>query len=278
ASAGAAGALASVRVMSGVARPRGPLPARVYWVRRLLVAGVVLGLVFGIRGLLDSSPDDTGVTTARQVGSSAQVAESGPTASAGPDTDARGERRRKAEKPKKTPLPAPTGVCLDTDVTVTPRVEGAAAGGGVAIALDLTSSLSVACTWRVSPRSVVVRLSSGNDRIWTSQDCARAMPTEDVVVRRDTPATVTMTWNGRRSDAECSRNTAWALPGYYHVAAAAYGGSPTEVQFQLRTPQAPVITKTAKPKPKAKESAKPESRPRRQPSGAVEPGDDQLQD
>lgn len=260
--------------MSGVARPRGPLPARVYWVRRLLVVGVVLGLVVGIRGLLDSSPDDTGVPTARQVGSSTQVVESGPTGSAGPE--ARGERRRKAEKPKKTALPAPNGVCLDTDVTVTPRIDGAAAGGGVTIALDLTSSLSAACTWRVSPRSVVVRLSSGDDRIWSSQDCSRAVPTEDVVVRRDTPATVTMTWNGRRSDAECSRNTAWALPGYYHVAAAAYGGSPTEVQFQLRAPQAPVVTKTAKPKPKPKASAKPS--PRRQPSGAVEPGDDQLRD
>lgn len=254
--------------MSGVARPRGPLPARVYWVRRLLVVGVALALVLGIRGLLGSSPDDAGVPTARQVGSSTQV-ESGPTATADAEP-ATPKPARTKRKPKKTALPEPNGVCLDTDVTVTPRIEGAAAGGGVEIALDLTSSLSVACTWQVSPRSVVVRLSSGDDRIWSSQDCARAIPTEDVVVRRDTPATVAMTWNGRRSDDECSRNTAWALPGYYHVAAAAYGAAPTEVQFQLRAPQPPVITKTAKPKPKNTPSSKP--------SGAVEPGDDQLSD
>lgn len=263
--------------MSGVARPRGPLPARVYWVRRLLVVGVALALVVGIRALLVSSPDDSGVTTARQTGSSARVEKSGPTTSAAPAPEgAREGRGRKDRKPQKTALPEPNGVCLDTDVTVTPRIEGAAAGGGVEIALDLTSSLSPACTWRVSPSSVVVRLSSGDDRIWTSQDCARAVPTEDVVVRRDTPATVTMTWNGRRSDAECSSNTDWALPGYYYVAAAAYGGAPTEVQFQLRAPQPPVITKTAKPKPTPTPTPS-EPEPRQRPSGAVEPGDDQLQ-
>ena len=85
------------------------------------------------------------------------------------------------------------------------------------------------------------------DRIWSSQDCPAAVPQTDVVVRKDVPAKVDMGWRGQRSDSECTRQPAWALPGFYHVPTAAYGAEPTDVQFELRAPVA--ATKTAKPKP-----------------------------
>ena len=58
---------------------------------------------------------------------------------------------------------------------------------------------------------------------------------------------VPVVWNARRSDEECSDRTAWALPGFYHVRAAALGGEPTDVQFELRRPAAPTVTETAQP-------------------------------
>ena len=69
----------------------------------------------------------------------------------------------------------------------------------------------------------------------------------DVVVRKDVPAKVDMGWRGQRSDSTCSRQPAWAMPGFYHVEAAAYGAEPTDVQFELMPAVAP--TRTAKPKP-----------------------------
>src|SRR5690606_3032438 len=259
--------------MPGIARPRGPLPARVYWTRRLLVLGVALALVFGVKTLLGQAPQDPGAPTARQVGGPASVELAEPTSTddvavrAGEAAEAKGERgnekrgkQGKGKKAKDTPppLPEPKGVCLDPDVRVTPKVGRTQPGGGVRINLELTSSLSEACTWKVSPKTVVVKLTSGSDRIWTSQECPRAVPTEEVVVRRDTPAVVPMTWNGRRSNAECTGNTQWALPGYYHVMTAAYGGEPVDVQFRLRRPQAPVITKTVKPKKPKTRAAEPQ--------------------
>lgn len=236
----------------------------------MLVLGVALALVFGVKSLLSQAPQDPGAPTARQVGTAA-VEPAEPTAT--DDAAAResgertkGKKSKQGKKAKNTPppLPEPKGVCLDPDVRITPSIEGAAAGGGVRIDLELTSSLSEACTWTVSPKTVVVKLTSGSDRIWTSQECPRAVPTEEVVVRRDTPAVVSMTWNGRRSDAECSGNTKWALPGYYHVLTAAYGGQPTDVQFRLRRPQAPVITKTVKPKKPKTQAAKPKQKKQKQ--------------
>ena len=41
-----------------------------------------------------------------------------------------------------------------------------------------------------------------------------------------------------------------AMPGYYHVTAAAVGSEPGEAQFRLGLPPRPVVTKTAHPKTK----------------------------
>ena len=60
--------------MSTVTRPRGPLPRRVYWVRRLLVLGIALALVFGIGRLLGGGPaqdDDPSAQPAAATASSA---------------------------------------------------------------------------------------------------------------------------------------------------------------------------------------------------------------
>ena len=42
-----------------------------------------------------------------------------------------------------------------------------------------------------------------------------------------------MIWSGRRSDEECTGLPDWALPGFYHVYAAALGSTPTDVQFEV---------------------------------------------
>jgi hypothetical protein len=138
-------------------------------------------------------------------------------------------------------------------VLATPEILGEAhAGSPVRIRVTLTTVRSEACTWSVSPRTLAVRLTSGDDRIWSSQDCKSAIPeASDVTVRREKPTTaVEVTWIGRRSDAECSTEPGWAQPGYYYVEATTLGGEPSDLQFELGP--AIVKTKTAKPKPTPK--------------------------
>jgi len=131
---------------------------------------------------------------------------------------------------------------------VTPSVRGAAyAGKPVVFAMTLTTKVSPACDWDVTAESLVVRITSGSDRVWSTQDCFGAVPRQSVVVRKDHPVSVTVAWNGQRSDAECTRTTAWVEPGYYHVVAAAFGADPTDVQFPLLAPPRPTITATPKP-------------------------------
>jgi hypothetical protein len=255
-------------------RPRGPLPARVYWVRRTLVLGVALGLVFGIAQLLGGTSSSSEDEAARVVGAdrvptqSAQPSRSTADAQPSRESRPRGNKDRKPEKTR-TPLAVPTGPCRNEEVVVEPKLKEAAhAGSVVHVRLKLTTTGNPACTWTVSPETLVVKITSGDDRIWSSQDCPDAVPQTDVVVRKDVPAKVDMGWRARRSDSGCTPQRGWAQPGFYHVTTAAFGAEPTDVQFELRSPVVP--TKTAKPKPekdKGKKAEKAGTKPEERPEG-----------
>src|SRR6188472_4219926 len=122
--------------MSSMA-PRGPLPARVYWVRRTLVLVVALALVFGIGKLLTGFGGDPKATTAAAV---------------------------------------PTGTCDPADIDVVPALRKVDGGSATTLPLKLVST-NGSCTWQASPNALVVKVVSGKDRIWTSQDCRSSVPT-----------------------------------------------------------------------------------------------------
>lgn len=255
--------------MTPAARTRRRHPARVYWFRRTVVLALALGLVFGIaqllgRGSLGETDRASTVGGAPEAAASpASPASTGDAGSASPTaaepTQAGVEQAKSTKKKKKTkpaPLPEPTGPCDPAEIVATPQIVGDAwAAHDVTIRVELTTQETPACNWTASPSSLVVKLTSGKDRIWSSQDCPAAVPTAAVVVRKKAPATVDVTWRGQRSDDICSRTTSWAEPGWYHVEASAYGAEaePTDLQFQLTKAVAP--TRTADPKPRKKRAA-----------------------
>lgn len=238
--------------MRTVVHPRGRLPARVYWFRRSLVLLTALALVFAIGRLLGGSggqaPADRATVTATTPTAAPSRGVAGPVPLQ-PATTGQAH-----PQPSATPvvLAAPTGPCALDEITVTPTVPTAAALNRVDLVLELTG-VQPACTFSVSSHTVVAKVTSGKDRIWSSQDCPRSIKPASVVVRSAEPAEVVVSWSGRRSDDECSRSTAWALPGYYHVTAAVIGSEPADTQFRLSAPPRPVITKTAKPHVKKKQ-------------------------
>jgi len=239
---------------------RGPLPAAVYWRRRMLFVGLSLLLVVGLARVLSGSADGSDPATATPVAGEPSVgAGAGASAVTGPEAEAStadpAEPEEKAEKKNKkkqqaSAPPEPTGPCADWDVRVRPVVSDAVAGRDVTVTLRLRTGLTAACTWEVSPSTVTLKITSGSDEIWTTRQCRRAVPTQEVVLRRESAVEVDLTWHARRSDSTCSRTSAWALPGYYHVAAAALAGEPKDTQFELTAPVAPTITASPEPEPK----------------------------
>jgi len=243
---------------------------------------LVLGRMLG--GGSDGSSDDP--DAAQQV--------AGQPSSSGPSESPSATKKPRPTKPSspatsQTPeLAVPDGPCDDADITVTPSVVGdAVAGRDVVFRLDVRTIVDEACTWRVSADHLTVAITSGSDDIWSTQHCPAAMPVQDLVVRQDVTAGVTMVWKEtKRSDEDCWRLAGWALPGYYHVAAAALGGEPVDVQFQLTKPAPEVIVETIAPDPKGGQGKPGDSKPgggkpnqpdddatgaTEAPSGAVEP-------
>jgi hypothetical protein len=237
--------------MRTVVQPRGRLPARVYWFRRSLVVLTALALVFAIGRLLNGSGG--GSTPPVDAAAVAAASSSATTTGVAGPLPVQPTATGKATRPTPTGTPVtlamPTGPCAVDEITVTPTVPTAVAGGRISLVLELTG-IKPACTFSVSSRTVVARVSSGHDRIWSSQDCPTSVKGGSVVVRSVQPTNVVVTWSGRRSDDDCSRSTAWALPGYYHLTAAAIGSEPGDTQFRLTSPPRPVVTRTAHPKTK----------------------------
>lgn len=245
------------RRLDSLATPRGHLPARVYWTRRLLVLGVPLLLLVVVVAML-SGGGGTPAPTARLAGSpertpaahpSSTPRPSGPVAVTTSGPGGKAPRSSATTSPAAVPLASPDGPCAADEITVTPSASHARAGGDVTIAVQLRTARP-ACTFAVSAKTLAVKITSGSDGIWSSQLCRGAVPTQTVVVRSAQPAVVPVVWNGRRTtDGTCGVTNAWARPGYYHALAAVIGSEPTDAQFQLSLPPRPVVTKTAHPKP-----------------------------
>jgi hypothetical protein len=226
-----------------------------------MVVSVALLLVFGIGKVLGSGGGgDNNVskatTTASKTKHSTAPLTLGPTTVVTTGKTGKG----KGHLPV-VPLATPSGLCAADEVTVTPTITKAPAGGTVAVGLSLTGT-AAACTFTVSSKTVVVKITSGTDRIWSSQDCPRSIPRQVVVVRSAAPATATVNWSGRRSDTGCPNSTQWAGPGYYHATAAALGSTAgDDAQFQLTLPPRPVVTRTTHPKPQKTPTTTPTKTP-----------------
>jgi hypothetical protein len=241
--------------MPTTVRPRGPLPARVYWTRRLIVFVVPVLLVVVLARVLGGSADGKDEAKATQAGASTTTTAAptaGPTAEA-PGAGKKGKKGQKNRTVETTPpepvLAEPTGPCTESDIVATPALTTAAGGADVPITINLRTVVTEACTWQASPETMTVSITSGSDYIWSSRECPASIPPQDVVIRQAVDAPVVVTWSARRSDEGCTKWTDWAMPGFYHVEAAALGGDGTDVQFELTGGVPAVVTTTADPQP-----------------------------
>src|SRR5215207_9776436 len=104
--------------MPTTVRPRGPLPARVYWTRRLVVLVVPVLLVVVLARVLGGSADgkDQSRATAAQAGATTEAtaaATAGPTAEVAPGTGKKGKKKNRTVEtaPPEPVLAEPTGPC-----------------------------------------------------------------------------------------------------------------------------------------------------------------------
>jgi hypothetical protein len=219
-----------------------------------MVLGIATLLVVGIARLLGGSSDgSSGPDQATPVADTTSRATSPSTT--GPTTPhatrTAGQQGRHGTKNHATatvsPVTMPSGPCAADDIAITPSVPHPIAGRDIALVLDISTLNTPACTWTMSHRTLALKITSGADLIWTSVQCGRSIPTQDLVLRQGAPVRQTLTWNAMRSQPGCPRLSEWAMPGTYHLHVAALAGPPQDLTFLLAAPTPAEVTQTAHP-------------------------------
>jgi hypothetical protein len=225
--------------MSSLLRPVGHLPASVYWVRRVLVLVVLAALVFvlfRVFGGDDEAPANTAATGTDQ---SPAPGTSSPSTSVTPSGTA-STSISTASDPSRSPSPgqsepAEDAKCggKDVRISVAPSSRAIVPGG----ILNLTVRLSAVrgeCTATIDPTKLILTISSGKDRIWTTSHCRQSIPQATLILAEGKDSISTVPWDGRRSGPGCPPGRPAAKPGTYVVQAV--------FDWQASTPQAFRIT------------------------------------
>ncbi|MFI7633843.1 hypothetical protein [Nonomuraea sp. NPDC049400] len=94
--------------------------------------------------------------------------------------------------------------------------------------VTLVNTGPVMCTADVGPRAMEIRITSGEDRIWSTADCVSGVGSEVKKLQRGVPYVRSLEWDRHRSSTDCRATPATALPGTYVV---------TVHMGELRTPK-----------------------------------------
>jgi hypothetical protein len=190
-------------------RPVGPEPASTYWQRRAVLAAAAVLLLALLTTLLGGGNDEPET-----------LAEAPPTASAAPSADPAASPVPGAE-PADPPDPPPAGLaaCRTDDLRIEPLADQSSysVGASARLTLKVTNAGSTPCTTDLGQAAVELLVFSGQDRIWSSDDCAPGGPADVTTLQPAESASRASTWDGRRSLSGCGGGKAQAQPGTYRV-------------------------------------------------------------
>lgn len=184
-------------------RPVGPEPAQTYWLRRAVVAALVLLPLVLLLSLLGGDDGQERLATSPPASRPlpSQVSTSDPTASP-------------------SASPTPSAVPCEADVV---RIEALAdeeaydLGATPRLALRVTNTGSGPCVRDLGQAAVELLVVSGSDRIWSSDDCAPGGEADPTVLEPGASEVSTVTWPGTRSEPGCDGGQEAASAGTYRV-------------------------------------------------------------
>jgi hypothetical protein len=256
--------------MSGVLHPVGPEPARTYWIRRgVLVAVAIMLAVLVVLAV-------TSLTKAAVATAPPPVippVETSPTPSPQSSTPGPTSVPATSTSPARSPAPGPTTSTIaratpSAEPSITPSVEPSATTSGspsprtigtpdcrpndlrvtlkgdrtlspgqnVTYRLSLINGSGQTCLASVTDTNFELKIYSGNDRIWSSRDCTKALQDFDKLLAAQADVDWMMTWNGERSvkGEKCQQGSEPPRSGTYWATAQLAGAQPIQLRMIIR--------------------------------------------
>ncbi len=197
----------------------------VYWRRRMSVLIAVLVVVAVVAWACSSGGD--GPQPSSSADSSASASPTADPLLAGLRTLALG-----TATPTPTPSPTPKTSpslrgeragepCDEADLVLSLQGKQDVYAGGAwpNFLVSLVNTGPVMCRADVGPRAMEIRITSGEDRIWSTSDCVSGGAAEFRELERGVPFVRSLDWDRRRSTDDCRSDRPVALPGTYVVVA-----------------------------------------------------------
>jgi hypothetical protein len=225
--------------MSGLLHPVGPEPAQIYWARRALVFGAATVLAVAV--MLIISGTSRGLATQPKLPGAGNLVPAVATSSASPiglDTAMRTPSPVDySASPGPTASTGEKGSPVDCQAEeLRPTLTGKqrlAPQERNTFHLSLINGSDHTCTARVTRKNFELTISSGSDRIWSTEHCRSA--TEEISRKLGSEHAVawSLTWDGKRSKSNCRSARGTLRPGTYVATATLDGAEPVQLRMQL---------------------------------------------
>lgn len=229
--------------MNTVLHPVGPQPARVYWVRRLVLlavaAAVVAVLAVAVGAARGGATDGDGAAAGDAAADGAAATTEGAD-DAGAGSGAAADAQSAPEGDGSEEAGAGPGggavACAPESLTTTLAADAASypAGATPTFTVTLTNSGGSACTVDAGLANQALVITSGADRIWSSADCPAEAPGERLLLMAPGAAeAMPVAWPRVRSDEGCSEGLPEPRPGTYTAVAVVAGVQSGSVVLEL---------------------------------------------
>lgn len=262
-------------------QPVGPESEHTYWVRRVVVIGVIVVLVAVLAVVLvkmmggskKTADPAASASVAAPTASSPDALPSGissatPTPSAKPSTSASATpsssasvasstsasaRPSASPSASKQPSASPSATHPSASATQTPRPSTATPVAcrpsdlhlGIDSAAVVTSGKTLTlkgtilpardCTLQWAGAGYEMRIYSGTDRIWSTNDCSGRRPSGSIALKKGRPQPINYNWPTQRSiqGANCQMSDEYLRPGTYVVTMVLKDVAPVQRVFRL---------------------------------------------
>ncbi len=175
-----------------------------YWVRRIAVVLVALTVLIALWWLLAGrSSSDTPATPIATTSSGATPAASGtPAATTTP-----------------VAAPDPSNLCPDTSIGVSATTDSSTypVGANPRLTLTIQNIGTFACTRDIGPKANSLAITSGGFPVWSSDACNASKTSKPSVLEAGEKVASSITWDGRLSSQDCSKQGALAKAGSYDL-------------------------------------------------------------
>ncbi len=247
--------------MSTVLHPSGPEAPQTYWLRRavviaaaVIVVAVVIALIVngsstgsavqqqppvtGPTGVAATTPtpfaQSSSVPAASASASAAGTPSAGdPSATSSASTVAKSKASTTATASPKAKKSGPTAcdaAQLRATLTGKQRLKPKQPN---TFTLSLINGSGQTCLATVSDANFELKIYSGTDRIWSTDDCSTAMTRRTVTLKAEQAMEWKVSWNGRRSRADCKNRPEIPRTGTYFATAQLDGAKPVQLRMVL---------------------------------------------